>query len=550
VGGMTPQQWAAEWPRHSGLQPWVNPLNNRLTHVGDNQTAPPQTHVYDVCGNVTSETTSRRFEWDHSDRLRAFVVQPSGGAASIQAQYLYDAAGQRVKKVVLKQDGTVQSTVYVSSIFEHHTWSSGQNIRLHVMDNQQRIAMVRVGSAHPSDQAPEVQFHLGDHLGNSSLVIDNAGAFVNREEYTPYGETVFGSFAQKRYRFTGKERDEESGLYYQGARYFAPWIVRWTSCDPAGAVDSYNLYVYCKCNPLMNTDPTGKGAEQSNNDGSQHYPPWLKAQIAAGVADDRFSKPGKLDVPERDFKKASYYDYNPAEGRVKQQKSLKQLAMDDLACKPLVQASEREQVRLNTPWYEQVIFDFSEHTGGNDMARGWTGASEYNEEYSGLERVGVGLKGVGTAASWALPVAQSAKGLQTVRVGLLSRTPVQLKGVPTGPAFRTIEEASGMGNHYLQVQVRNKNGKVIAEWFEASEGGGLGLSGHTEAKALNRMNLKPGQEVLFIGEYQPCNRTGGCNMIMSKAAKETGADIVYFAPDSRNPVRYYQGGVGQIKAKP
>ncbi len=45
---------------------------------------------------------------------------------------------------------------------------------------------------------------------------------ANREEYSPYGETTFGSFARKRYRYTRRERDEESGLYYHGARYYAP----------------------------------------------------------------------------------------------------------------------------------------------------------------------------------------------------------------------------------------------------------------------------------------------------------------------------------------
>ena len=263
MGGLTPQQWAEEWPRHLGPEGWGNPLNNRLTHVGDNQSVMPQTHSYDTCGNLTAETTSRRFEWDHSDRLRAFRVQPSGGAASLQAQYLYDAGGRRVKKLVLKQDGTVDSTVYVAGIFEHHSWTTGpagQNIRLHVMDNQQRIAMARVGPAHPSDSSPEVQFHLGDHLGSSSLVIDNAGAWINREEYTPYGETIFGSFALKRYRFTGKERDEESGLYYHGARYYAPWIARWTGCDPAGTVDGLNLFVMCRNNPVRYFDKSGNGS--------------------------------------------------------------------------------------------------------------------------------------------------------------------------------------------------------------------------------------------------------------------------------------------------
>ena len=91
---------------------------------------------------------------------------------------------------------------------------------------------------------------------------------INREEYTPYGETSFGSFASKRYRFTGKERDEESGLYYHGARYYAPWLARWVSCDPAGMVDGMNLYRFARGSPIGFTDPTGTQSE-SNAQASQ-----------------------------------------------------------------------------------------------------------------------------------------------------------------------------------------------------------------------------------------------------------------------------------------
>ena len=112
------------------------------------------------------------------------------------------------------------------------------------MDDRQRIALVRVGAAHPDDRGPAVQFHLGDHLGSSNVVVsDSGGALVNREEFTPYGETSFGSFARKRYRFTGKERDEESGLSYHGARYYSPWLARWAELRPeAGPGNGDTLY--------------------------------------------------------------------------------------------------------------------------------------------------------------------------------------------------------------------------------------------------------------------------------------------------------------------
>jgi RHS repeat-associated protein len=132
-----------------------------------------------------------------------------------------------------------------------------ENNTLHVMDDKSRIALVRAGNPFPQDSTPPVKYQLGDHLGSSNVVIDDGGSLVNREEYTPYGETSFGSFALKRYRFTGKERDEESGLNYHSARYYAPWSARWVSCDPKGPVDGTNVYQYVRGNPLNAVDPTG-----------------------------------------------------------------------------------------------------------------------------------------------------------------------------------------------------------------------------------------------------------------------------------------------------
>ncbi|MBK0403317.1 hypothetical protein I5M27_09990 [Adhaeribacter sp. BT258] len=81
------------------------------------------------------------------------------------------------------------------------------------MDDQKRIATIRVrNGADPDDPTPNTKYFLDDHLGSSSVVLDSAGSLINREEYYPFGETSFGSFAKKRYRFCGKERDEESGF--------------------------------------------------------------------------------------------------------------------------------------------------------------------------------------------------------------------------------------------------------------------------------------------------------------------------------------------------
>lgn len=248
--------------------------NNRLDTVTVGQTV--YQYRYDVNGNLVQENTSRHFEWDYSDQMKVFRTQTAGAEPSVYAHYLYDAAGMRVKKLVRKQGGQVEVTVYIDGIFEYHRTVQGSTVRenntLHVMDDQSRIALVRVGNPFPDDTTPAVKYHLGDHLGSSNVVIDGVGNWVNREEYTPYGETSFGSFAKKRYRFTGKERDEESGLNYHKARYFSFIIARWLTCDPITASPSRSAYEYTSSCPMNRVDPTGNDDEPSSGSIIEDYP--------------------------------------------------------------------------------------------------------------------------------------------------------------------------------------------------------------------------------------------------------------------------------------
>ena len=240
--------------------------SNRLATVTD--TGVTRAYNYDANGNAIRENTERNFEWDHSDRMRVFRTQTPNAAPSLHTHYLYNAAGQRVKKLVRTAANDYFVTIYIDGIFEHHRrvrpTGTQENNTLHIMDDQSRIAMVRVGAAFPDDGAASVpvKYHFGDRLGSSNVVLDANGTLVNREEYAPFGETSFGSFAKKRFRFTGQERDEESGLYYHGARYYAPWLARWVSSDPAGRVDGLNLYGYARNNPVNSVDPHGT---QTNN---------------------------------------------------------------------------------------------------------------------------------------------------------------------------------------------------------------------------------------------------------------------------------------------
>jgi RHS repeat-associated protein len=80
----------------------------------------------------------------------------------------------------------------------------------------------------------------------------------------------------KRYRYTGKERDEETGLYYHGARYYASWLGRWSSTDPKGLVDGPNRYAYVRGNPIRWKDAKG---EQTHLPGDDREVEWWRWPI-------------------------------------------------------------------------------------------------------------------------------------------------------------------------------------------------------------------------------------------------------------------------------
>jgi RHS repeat-associated protein len=126
-------------------------------------------------------------------------------------------------------------------------------------------------------------FYHGDHLGSSSFITDDAGAVYQHLEYFPYGETWVeegGTGQMSMYRFTGKELDPETGLYYYGARYYDPVLSRWISADPIlgkylptgdkkrdanlpghGGVYytiNINMYHYGANNPIKYIDPNGE----------------------------------------------------------------------------------------------------------------------------------------------------------------------------------------------------------------------------------------------------------------------------------------------------
>ncbi|HYE91833.1 MAG TPA: RHS repeat-associated core domain-containing protein, partial [Terriglobales bacterium] len=252
--------------------------NNRLDRFvvpGDTGSVTYE-QAYDDAGNLTRQGRSRHLVWDQANRLIAFGIQATPASEpSVYAQYLHDSAGGRVVKLVRRQGGEWERLVAIDGVFEHakrvKPASTRVATRLYVMDGHRRLRSLRFGDP-LDDRTPPDKIHLDDHLGSATMTLDDAARLVNREEYRPYGETCFGSHAFKRFRFTGRERDEESGFQYHGARYYDAAQARWVSADPVVGADGHNRYAYARGNPIRLADPSGTQSNEPRRDTlDMHY---------------------------------------------------------------------------------------------------------------------------------------------------------------------------------------------------------------------------------------------------------------------------------------
>ncbi len=193
---------------------------------------------------------------------------------------MYDTNGQRVRKVWEKSPGLIEERIYLGGfeIFRqcNSAWAvTLERETLHILDDNQRIAMVetRTIDMQGDDPAPQqlIRYQFSNHLRSASLELDDQAQIISYEEYTPYGSTSYQGVRNsletnpKRYRYTSKERDDESGLYYNGVRYYTSWLGMWVACDPGGMIDGTNLYRYIQNNPLIFIDATGKQTDQIFN---------------------------------------------------------------------------------------------------------------------------------------------------------------------------------------------------------------------------------------------------------------------------------------------
>ena len=219
------------------------------------------------------KTDRRTYEWNAENQL----VETSDEAITVG--YTYGADGKRASKYTHNSETLYFNDYWVWHI-DNATKDRGGKVTKNIYLGTERLAS-RIGSYKPyaGEENENTFFYHSDHLGSAQLVTDCNGDEYQRIEYTPYGETwidlktQISLIAKLPYKFSAKELDEETGLYYYGARYLDPKYSRWISADPAigeymGKTDAgmggiynhvnFNLYHYAGNNPINYTDPDGK----------------------------------------------------------------------------------------------------------------------------------------------------------------------------------------------------------------------------------------------------------------------------------------------------
>ncbi|MCB0184051.1 MAG: hypothetical protein KDE31_07300, partial [Caldilineaceae bacterium] len=184
--------WTRRYAYNEASQLEPEQTSNRLssTTVGNDTAHYP----HDIHGNMTAMPHLAQMEWDYKDQLQQ--VDLGGGGT---AYYVYDAGGQRVRKVIERQNGNRQEErLYLGGFEVFRSYAGNGNTvalareTLHVMDDTRRIALVETRTQ-GNDGSPRQlsRYQLGNHLDSASLELDEAGQVISYEEYHPYGSTAY-----------------------------------------------------------------------------------------------------------------------------------------------------------------------------------------------------------------------------------------------------------------------------------------------------------------------------------------------------------------------
>jgi RHS repeat-associated protein len=252
--------------------------NNRIhsTAIG-NQTWLYPHHAQH--GFMTSMPHLPVMQWNFKEELQATSQQVVNNGTPETTYYVYDSTGQRTRKITeyaatgSNTPAKKEERIYLGN-YEVYRHANGLvRETLHLFDDKVRVAMLDTetapaitigGSQQQAPVARTIRYQLDNQLESVTLELNENAQIINYEEYHPFGTTAFQAnnaainVAAKRYRYTSRERDEETGLEYHTARYYITWLGRWCSADPIGTGAGLNLYRYARNNAVTRSDVNGR----------------------------------------------------------------------------------------------------------------------------------------------------------------------------------------------------------------------------------------------------------------------------------------------------
>lgn len=222
---------------------------------------------FDLNGNLQQLERGQTLNWDVSNRLTSVALVAREHAANDEELYGYDSVGRRVIKHCISQARALThraQVCYLPGLEVRRDSASGEWLNvLNIEVGRYSVRILQWEKGRPSELANHsIRCNVSDHLGSSTLELDEKALLISQESYYPFGGTagwaarsaVQASYKTRRY--SGKERDA-TGLYYYGLRYYAPWLQRWISPDPAGTIDGLNRYQMVHNNPMNRVDRQG-----------------------------------------------------------------------------------------------------------------------------------------------------------------------------------------------------------------------------------------------------------------------------------------------------
>ncbi|WP_283188995.1 RHS repeat-associated core domain-containing protein [Pseudomonas sp. PMCC200344] len=244
---------------------FIDPASNRGVRWKEGDPVPVFSELFDRHGNLQDLQPGNALQWNNLDQLESVTLVKRANGPNDEEFYRY-SQGVRVYKRHKTHTSSlthVQDVIYLPGL-EIRTRDSGE--KLHVITlpgGRGSVRCLHWVSGKPANiAADQLRYSLDDHLGSCALELDQQAQVISEEGYYPFGATAWyarGSEVDVDYktiRYSGKEMDD-SGLYYYGARYYAPWLQRWVSADPAGDVDGLNLYGFVGNNPMRYIDNAG-----------------------------------------------------------------------------------------------------------------------------------------------------------------------------------------------------------------------------------------------------------------------------------------------------